>query len=259
MTLFALDRVTVRLDGREVLHGVSLELREGSFAALIGPNGAGKSTLLRAAAGLIPAEGGISLAGAPLARLSSTARARAAAFLAQEREVAWPVTVKTLVGLGRFPHRGAMQPATAEDRAHVERAMERMDVARLRARPATELSGGERARALIARALAQDTPLLLADEPAAGLDPAHQITLMEVFAELAADGRGVLASMHDLGLAARWCDRLVLLHEGRIVADGTPEAVLTPENLARVYGIEAHIGRANGGLVVQPLSRTTGR
>lgn len=249
MTLLALRDLRVRLGGREVVAGVTLDIREGEFTGLIGPNGAGKSTLLRAALGLLPASGEVLLGGEPLARLSVTERARRAAYLAQEREIAWPVDVETLVSLGR---------GRAPDPLAAERAMARMDVIRFRRRPATELSGGERARALIARALAQGAPLLLADEPAAGLDPAHQLTLMETFAGLAAEGHGVLASMHDLGLAARWCGRLVLLHEGRIVADGAPEEVLTPAMLARVYGIEAHLGAARGRMIVQPLGRAEG-
>jgi iron complex transport system ATP-binding protein len=156
--------------------------------------------------------------------------------------------VETLVGLGRLPHRAA----PAADRAAVDAALAAMDLCPFRARPATELSGGERARALIARALAQEAPLLLADEPTAGLDPAHQIALMARFRRLAREGRGVVTALHDLALAARWCDRLLLLQAGRLVADGPPEAVLTPERLASVYGVTAHLGRDADGPVVVP-------
>jgi iron complex transport system ATP-binding protein len=135
----------------------------------------------------------------------------------------------------------------------MDRAMRRMDVEAFRNRPVTELSGGEKARVLIARALAQDAPLLLADEPIAGLDPAHQIALMRVFAELAGEGRSVVASMHDLGLAARWCSRLLLLDRGVIVADGPPRAVLTARLLRSVYGVETYLGDAGDGMIVQPL------
>jgi iron complex transport system ATP-binding protein len=131
--------------------------------------------------------------------------------------------------------------------------MARMDVTRLADRPADRLSGGELARVLIARALAQDAPLLLADEPAAGLDPAHQLSLMARLRDLAAAGRGVLVSLHDLGLAARWCDRLIALHDGVIAADGPPRAVLTPALLATVYGVRAHVSEGPGGLTVQAL------
>jgi iron complex transport system ATP-binding protein len=229
---------------------VTLEVAAGECVGLIGPNGAGKTTLMRGALGLMRAEGECSLLG-----LGTRERALAAAWLPQSREIAWPVTVEVLVALGRAPHRSATAPLSAGDRAAVEAAMARMEVAGFRDRPATELSGGEQARVLIARALAQEAPLLMADEPVAGLDPAHQIAAMETFAALAAEGRAVIASLHDLGLAARWCTRLVLLDRGRIVADGGPEAVLTPALLAQVYGIEAHLARDGGHLVVQPMRR----
>jgi iron complex transport system ATP-binding protein len=255
MTLLEVDGLSARLGGRTVLDAVSFALREGECVGLIGPNGAGKSTLLRAALGLIRAEGARRLGGDALEALAPAERARRAAFLPQEREIGWPVSVAALVALGRAPHRPAFAPESAADRAAVSAAMARMDVARFADRPATELSGGERARALIARALAQEAPLLLADEPAAGLDPAHQIALMETFAALAAEGRAVLASLHDLGLAAQWCGRLILLDRGRVVADGPPQAVLTPERLAAVYGVRAHLDWSGDGPIVQPVAR----
>ncbi len=255
MTLLEIDGLSARLGGRRVLDGVSLGVAAGECVGLIGPNGAGKSTLLRAALGLIPAGGTRRLGGAPLAALAPAERARRAAFLPQEREIGWPVSVAALVALGRAPHRPAFAPESAADRAAVAAAMARMDVGRFADRPATALSGGERARALIARALAQEAPLLLADEPAAGLDPAHQIALMETFAALAAEGRAVLASLHDLALAARWCGRIVLLDRGRVVADGPPRAVLTPERLAAVYGVRAHLDWSGETPVVQPVAR----
>jgi iron complex transport system ATP-binding protein len=250
MTLLTLDRLTVRRGSRPVVDQVSLRLAEGEFVGLIGPNGAGKTTLLRGALGLLPSEGASSLAALPL-----RARAKAAAWLPQAREVAWPVTVEALVALGRTPHLGARRPAAA-DRAAVDRALARMELGSYRDRIATELSGGEQARVLIARALAQETPLLMADEPIAGLDPAAQIRTMEVFAKLAAEGHGVIASLHDLGLAARHCSRLLMLSRGRLVADGTPEQVLTEANLKEVFGLRAHVERTAEGLLVQALGVT---
>jgi iron complex transport system ATP-binding protein len=214
--------------------------RSGRVRGLIGPNGAGKTTLLRAALGLLPASGTSSLAALP-----ADQRARAAAFLPQSREIAWPMPVSALVALGR-------PGDTAADRAAVDRAIDRLDLGALRDRRATALSGGEQARVLIARALAQETPLLLADEPIGGLDPAAQISVMSLFRELAGQGRGVLASLHDLGLAARHCTRLVLMHNGRIHADGPPREVLTPTTLATVFGIRAYLTEGPDGLVVQP-------
>lgn len=253
MSLLRLTDLHAMLGGRKALDGATLSVEPGELVALIGPNGAGKSTLMRAAIGLIPAEGARLLGGDRLEALDALSRARRAAYLPQDREIGWPIAVETLVGLGRAALRGPARESEA-DRAAVAAAMERMDVARFRDRAADALSGGERARALIARALAQEAPLLLADEPTAGLDPAHQIALMERFREMARAGDGVLISSHDLGLAARWADRVALLDKGRIVADGPPRAVLTAERLRAVYGVEAHIAEAAGGLLVTPLS-----
>ncbi|MBD3765550.1 MAG: ABC transporter ATP-binding protein [Rhodobacterales bacterium] len=244
MTLLRIDHLTVRRGHCPVVDDVSLTVAAGEVVGLIGPNGAGKTTLMRAALGLMPHRGTSSLA-----QLAPAARARAAAFLPQGREVAWPVTVADLVALGRAP----WARDAAADRAAVDRAIARMGLAAQRDRPATALSGGEQARALIARVLAQDTPLLIADEPVAGLDPEAQLRTLAVFADLAAEGRGVLLSIHDLGLAARACTRLVLMQAGRIVADGAPRAVLTAENLARVFRVQGHLAEVDGTPLFQPL------
>ncbi|PWE33261.1 ABC transporter [Maritimibacter sp. 55A14] len=246
--LLTLDRMTVRRGLCPVVDAVSLTLRAGEFVGLIGPNGAGKTTLMRAALGLLPHEGVSSLTA-----LADAERARMAAWLPQAREITWPVSVATLVELGRLPHLPPGGRLRAEDRAAVEAALEHMGLAGFRDRDATALSGGEQARVLIARALAQETPLLMADEPIAGLDPAAQITTMEVFGGLAGEGRAVLSSIHDLGLAARHCTRLVLMDGGRIEADGPPEAVLTEENLARVFHVRGYFARTAAGPVFQPL------
>ena len=250
MSLLALDNLTVRRGACPVVDGISLAVAGGECVGLIGPNGAGKTTLLRGALGLLPAEGGSSLAA-----LAPRARAHAAAWMPQSREVAWPVTVEALVALGRTPHLG-LRGAGAVDAAAVDRALARMGLESFRDRLATALSGGEQARVLIARALAQETPLLLADEPIAGLDPESQIRTMEVFAGLAAEGHAVVASLHDLGLAARHCTRLVMLSRGRLVADGVPAEVLTPQNLAEVFGVRAYYAETADGPVFQPLGVT---
>ena len=218
MTLLSLDNLTVRRGECPVVDHVSLSVHAGECVGLIGPNGAGKTTLLRAALGLEPFSGASSLAS-----LSAAERARAAAFLPQARQIAWPMAVETLVALGRVPHLPRGSTPGAVDRAAIDDALHRLGLDGFRQRIATQLSGGEQGRVLIARALAQQTPLLLADEPIAGLDPAQQIATMQVFSGLAQEGRAVVVSLHDLGLAARHCTRLILMHQGRLVADGAPD------------------------------------
>ncbi|MEM6940726.1 MAG: ABC transporter ATP-binding protein [Pseudomonadota bacterium] len=248
MTLLSVEGLSVSLRGRRVLQEVSFDVGPGECVGVLGPNGAGKTTLMRAALSLIPAEGNTSLA-----NLSPTERAKIAAWMPQTREVAWPITVETLVMLGRIPFMAGSQKPTADDVAKVDNALRMMDLQAFRARTATRLSGGEQARVLIARALAQDTPLILADEPTAGLDPAHQIATMQTFARLAQAGRSVIVSLHDLGLAARHCTRLVLLHKGRIIADGLPADVLTLDRMAEVFGIRAYFRETADGPIFQPL------
>lgn len=248
MTLLSISDMSVSLHGRPVLRDVSFHIDAGECVGLIGPNGSGKTTLMRAALGLLPFEGHSSLAALP-----QSARAKQAAWMPQAREIAWPVAVEGVVLLGRTPHMSALQKPGDEDRKQVDAALERMELTQMRDRPATRLSGGEQARVLIARALAQDTPLLIADEPIAGLDPAHQIATMQTFANLAAQGKSSLVSLHDLGLAARHCTRLIMLGHGGLVADGAPEDVLTPERLAQVFGITAWCEKTDQGLIYQPL------
>ncbi|GAA4224951.1 iron complex transport system ATP-binding protein [Sagittula marina] len=249
MSLLRVEHLSVTLRNRPVLRDVSFDVEEGECVGLIGPNGAGKSTLMRAALGLVAHEGQSSIA-----VMRDADRARAAAWMPQMREIAWPVTVDTLVMLGRIPHMAGGQKPGAEDHARVDAAIAATGLEAFRQRTATRLSGGEQARVLIARALAQDTPLIVADEPVAGLDPAHQISTMETFAKLARDGRSVIVSLHDLGLAARHCTRLIILSEGRIAADGAPADVLTLDSLRDVFGITAYFRDTDQGPVFQPLS-----
>jgi iron complex transport system ATP-binding protein len=251
MTDLRVENLSVRLRGRQILTDVSLTVEPHDCVGLIGPNGAGKTTLLRAILGLVPHEGRSSLAA-----LNPDARGRACAWMPQSRDIAWPVSVETLVALGRTPHLRGLGSLTDTDRGHVDAALTTMGLTGLRHRTATRLSGGEQAMALIARALAQDTQLLMADEPIAGLDPANQISTMQVFADLARKGHAVIVSMHDLGLAARHCTRLILLGEGGIAADGPPAEVLTPENLARIFHVSAHYAQTDRGPVFQPMEVT---
>jgi iron complex transport system ATP-binding protein len=246
--LLELDALSVDLDGRPVVSDVTLAVGPGEVVGLVGPNGAGKTTLMRAALGLVPSRGRSSLAALP-----ALARARAAAFMPQSREIAWPVTVETLVALGRVPWIPAGAPLRPEDAAAVARALDRLDLADLAQRIVTHLSGGEQARALLARTLAQETPLVLADEPVAGFDPAHQIATLRLFGEIAAEGRAVLLSIHDLGFAARYCTRLVLLRAGRVEADGLPGDVLTDARLADVFGVGCVRTEGPAGPILAPV------
>ena len=218
MSLLTLDKLSVFRGDCPVVDSVSLALEPGDFIGLIGPNGAGKTSLMRAALGILEHKGSSSLAVMP-----QSERAKQAAWLPQDREIAWGLSVRDLVCLGRLPF-GSIQK---NDR-HVEAAIIKMELATFSDRIATQLSGGEQARVLIARALAQDTPILMADEPTASLDPANQISTLKTFSELAQDGRGIIVSIHDLGLAARYCTKLALLHRGKLVALGSADAVLTP-------------------------------
>lgn len=252
MTLLRIRDLQVDLGGKPVLRGASFDLGAGEFVGLIGPNGAGKSTLLRAALGLIAAKGDVEFSGRSRHSLSAQELALLVAYLPQEREIAWSMSVENLIWLGRTPHRAAFKPVAAADKIAVEAAIQAMEVGELRNRTANALSGGEKARVLVARALAQNASLLLADEPTAGLDPAHQIILMRNFAALAKSGHSVVACLHDLGLAARWCTRLVMLAGGKVVADGDPRSVLTPERLRHVYHVETYCTEHEGGLIIQP-------
>ena len=251
MTALVLSDLTVFRTGRRVVDHISCSIEPGECVGLIGPNGAGKTSLLRAALALLPAQGHSNLAAEPPAK-----RARLASWLPQQRHIAWPVTVENVIALGRLPHLPRGARLSPIDQAAVDRAIDRMGLAGYRSRVATQLSGGEQARVLIARALAQETPILLADEPIAGLDPANQIASMEVFADLAREGRTIVVSLHDLGLAARHCSRLLMLDAGRLVADGPPAKVLTDTNLAEVFGIRAHFMEGPDGPVFQPMGLT---
>ncbi len=249
-------RLTLRLGGVAVVEGADLALAPGEVSALLGPNGAGKSTLLRGLAGLqAPWEGQVLLGDRPLADLPGRQRAREIGYLPQAATVHWPLVVERVVALGRIPHLGPWQRPGAEDAYAVDRALAATGVEGLRHRAVTELSGGERARVLLARVLAGEPSYLLADEPVAGLDPYHQVHFMELVREYAARGRTVALVMHDLNLAARFCDRLFLMDEGRLVAEGGAREVLDPGHLARVFGIRALYGESEGEPYVVPWGR----
>jgi iron complex transport system ATP-binding protein len=248
------DAVAVELGGKHVLRGVSFELRPGEVLGLLGRNGAGKTTLLRAAAGaLAPTSGDVRLGGRRLSAYSRRELARAIAVVPQDLHVPFPFRAGELVLMGRAPHQPLFGFDGDRDVSRALTAMERMGVRELADRPIFELSGGERQLVMFARALAQEPELLLLDEPTAFLDLRHRLEVLQVVRELASRGRSALVVSHDLGLAARACDRLLLLADGRVAASGPPREILTPEVLRQVFGIEAELVKApDGTLLVLP-------
>jgi iron complex transport system ATP-binding protein len=244
----------VHLRRREVLKGVDLAAAAGELTAVIGANGAGKTTLLRTLSGLLPCSAGEArLDQRPLHAWPRAELARCLAYLPQERTIHWGLSARAVVGLGRLPHQPLGQGETAADRAAIEAAIAAMDIDALIARPVLELSGGERARVLLARALAQEPQVLVADEPVAGLDPAHQLALFQHLRVFAASGRSVLIALHDLALAARFCHKIVLLKAGAALTSGPPAEVLTREHLASAYDIRAEYRTIDG--IATVLSR----
>ena len=253
----ALENVTVRYGTRHALESVSLTLEAGTLTGLVGPNGAGKTTLLRAALGLLAAESGtVRLFGRALSEYSSDARARTIAYLPQSTESHWPLLARRVVALGRLPHLPAFARTAPSDDAAIDDALVRCDALLLAGRRLDQISAGERARVLLARALATAAPILLVDEPAAHLDPAHQLRLMELLREEARRGTAIVVTLHDLSLAARYCDRLVLLKNGRVASSGAPDQALSDEALAGVFGVGALRVRDEAGivqLVIKPI------
>jgi iron complex transport system ATP-binding protein len=257
MVTIALESLGVSLGRRMVLQGVSATLTPGTLIGIIGPNGAGKSTLARAMLALLPpASGRVTIDGEDAARIGRATLARKIAYLPQGQTLHWPLTVERLVGLGRLPHLAPMSRIANADQVVIEAAMVRADVVALRDCVATELSGGERARVLLARALAVEAPALIADEPLASLDPGHQIQVMELLKAQAQEGALVVTILHDLTMAARYCDRLLLFNGGALLADGHPADVLNAQALAAVYGIRARIDMAEGAPLIVPLQRS---
>lgn len=232
------DNVNVCLGDQPVLRQVSLSAHEGEFIALLGPNGAGKSTLLRTISGLLDYQGSITISGRDLRALSARDRAKTIAFLPQTPVVHWPLSGREIVSIGRLPYCSSLTSLGADDTHAIERALKQTDATGFADRPVTKLSGGERARILLARALAVESPMLLADEPLATLDPQHQLTTLSMLRDCAADNRLVIAALHDLSLAARYATRIVLLKQGIVVADGPPATVMTPDLLKRVFAID---------------------
>jgi len=245
--------LSVTLAGRLVLDDVSLALSSGHLVALVGPNGAGKTTLLRAMAGLVRSEGAIEVGGAALSSLTLRERARRFAYLPQGHIVHWPLPARDIVALGRYPH-GTTDPArlTPRDAEAVLRAMQATDVVEFSERRVTELSGGERSRVALARVLAVEAPVILADEPTASLDPRHQFDVMKSLRASADQGVLVIVVTHDLGLAARFADTVLVLSDGRLVSQGAPADALSEKTMADVFRISAYRAEYQREAVIVP-------
>jgi iron complex transport system ATP-binding protein len=248
-----LRNLSIRFDGTYAVRDVSLVVETGEWVVLIGPNGAGKTSALRAVCGLLPFEGRVLLDGHDAAALGRREVARLAAFVPQAPETPPELTVAEYVLLGRTPHIGYFATEGRRDRAAAERALQRLELGSFSERPLGSLSGGELQRVVIARALAQESPILLLDEPTTALDLGRQQQALELIDSLRRDGLTVVSTMHDLTLAGQYADRLVLLDHGSIVAEGAPDEVLSAPNLSSFYGAQVRVLQDEDGIFVLPL------
>lgn len=253
--MISFEDLVVHQQRRNILNSVSGRIHRGVLTGIIGPNGAGKSTLARALLGLQSCSGRIRVKGQDIKTMARSDLAKTIAYLPQGQILHWPLSVERLVSLGRLPHLAPLSSIRPADQQAIERAMEQTGVTAMRARDATQLSGGERARVMLARALACEAPVLIADEPLASLDPGFQLDVIALLKEQSQLGAAVVCVLHDLDIALRYCDRLILLAEGRILAEGTVDQVLTAANLRTAFGIEAAIDHAGS----RPSLSITGR
>lgn len=244
MDLLAQD-LQVTLEGNHILNEVTLEARAGELVGVIGPNGSGKSTLLKCLyRQLAPQKGAVYLNGRDLSGESRRESAKKIGVVSQHNDKGFDFTVLDMVLLGRSPHKKALERDTKQDYAIAHQALREVGMEELAHRSMATLSGGERQRVILARALAQQTPCLILDEPTNHLDVQYQLQLMEIVKGI---NGTVVAALHDLNLAAMYCDRLCLLERGRVVAQGTPEKVLTPQQITSVYGVKAEVIPASDG------------
>lgn len=252
------QNISLQINGNAILKSLSTTVNTGELVGLIGPNGAGKTSLLRILANLKqPDHGDCYLDGRSFHEVAGRKFSQSIAYLEQGAPVYWPLQVQRLVELGRLPHLAPWSRLSKEDNEIIVQAMLRAEVHHLKNRIVSTLSGGERLRVLLARIFATDPKIILADEPIAALDPYHQLHTMELFRQHCDDGGSAVVVMHDLNTAAKYCHRLILLHQGNIVIDGSPRDVLTPELLQQVYGIDAKLlNDDSGNLMVIPRSRS---
>ena len=254
MTRLTARGLEVAFDDKPIIRDVGFDLTPGQVTGVVGPNGAGKSTLLRAICRLVELRSGqLLIDDADGAAMSRPAFAKTVAYLPQRHALHWRLEVRQVVQLGRLPHAGLAQ--AADDEAAIDRALRHADAAGFLGRKVDALSGSERARVMLARALAVEAPILLVDEPVAALDPYHALQIMEMLRELARQGCAVMIVLHDLNLAMRFCDRLMLLQDGRLIANGRPDEVLRPLELERAYRVHGVYGEHDREPYVVPWSR----
>ena len=248
--------ISVTMEGHQILQDVSFHVKRGEITGLIGPNGAGKTTLLRAVLGLIKFQSGSSfLDGKDLSDLSLKERAKKISYLAQGSPVHWALTAEYMVSLGLIAGHDPWQKMAKKDHDAVRAAMEITDSLHLAGRITNSLSGGEKSCVMLARAIVSGAPYLFADEPAASLDPYHQLQVMDILTDLKQKNHGILIILHDLALAQRYCDNIILLHEGKVAAAGTADSVLSDKNLSRSYCIHAARWQENGDNFLIPHKR----
>jgi iron complex transport system ATP-binding protein len=258
MTSLAFDQVKVDYAKRTAVAAFTDTVKPGEWLCIIGPNGAGKSSLLRAIAGVVPHSGRILVDGSPLTARSSRRRAQLVAYVPQLPVLPSGMTGAEYVLLGRNPFVTHFGRESELDHSMVDDVIDRLDLADLAARDVETLSGGERQRLVIARAIAQEAPILLLDEPTAALDIGHQQQALELVDKLRREhGLTVVSAMHDLTLAGIYSDRLILMHAGHVVAQGPAQDVLRPETLGEFYGVSVHVHRENDGTIIVVPNRTT--
>ncbi|MEE8364824.1 MAG: ABC transporter ATP-binding protein [Gammaproteobacteria bacterium] len=256
MSLLKATRLEYLIGDLPILKGIDFEINEGELIGLIGPNGAGKSTLLRLLTQVeSPSAGEVLFDGHAIDQLSAEERARRIGYLVQGAKAHWPFSVEKLVGLGRIPYQKWWQQASNQDHEKVLQAMQMTETLAYRNRVVTTLSGGEHTLVMLARVMATEPQLIFADEPVAALDPYHQLHVMEILRNHASDQGAAVVVLHDLSLAARFCDRLYLLNHGELYCSGSTIEVLSAENIATVYGVKSRIDFDEEGISVTPISR----
>ena len=256
MSLLNGHGIDYQIDGIRILEDIDIRIEAGEMVGLIGPNGAGKSSLLRLLTGVEDcSQGEVRFDETPLAQMSARLRAQRMGYLVQGAMAYWPFSVEKVIELGRIPYQKWWQQTSAEDQNIIEAAMTKTETLAFRNRIVTTLSGGEQTLVMLARIFATEPDLIFADEPVAALDPYHQLHVMEILRSHANQSRAAIVVLHDLSLAARFCDRLYLLNHGKLYSSGNVNEVLTQKNIAEVYGVDSLIENNETGVMVTSLSR----